>query len=50
MYDREFFRTTLGQAALISIAAMVTFVGLSSQIAVSAPMPAVAIHDQVELA
>lgn len=50
MYNRSFFRTTLGQAALVSIAAMVTFVALSSQIAVTTPVPAVVAYEQVELA
>ena len=50
MYDRRFFRTKLGQAALVSIAAMVTFVGLSSQIAVTAPTIPLAVHAQVDLA
>ena len=50
MYDRSFFATRLGRAALISIGAMVIFVGFSSQIAVSEPLPAFAIHPQVELA
>ncbi|WP_379552023.1 hypothetical protein ACRAQ7_07995 [Erythrobacter sp. W53] len=50
MYDRSFFRSTLGQAALVSITAMVTFVALSSQIIVSAPMGSVAVTEQVELA
>lgn len=31
MYDRRFFQTKLGQAALASIAAMVAFVALSTQ-------------------
>lgn len=31
MYDRRFFRTKLGQAALASIAAMAAFVALTSQ-------------------
>ena len=50
MYDRSFFRSTLGQAALVSIAAMVTFVALSSQIMVSTPIVPVASNQQVELA
>ena len=37
MYNRSFFRSQLGQAALASMAAMATFVLLSSQIAVTAP-------------
>ena len=50
MYDRKFFGTQLGQAALVSIAAMVALVALSSQIAVTTPMPALAAHEQVEIA
>ncbi|GMM92521.1 hypothetical protein [Qipengyuania sp. MTN3-11] len=50
MYDRRFFRTRLGQAALVSIAAMVTFVGLSGQIAVTTPAVPLAVGEQVEIA
>ncbi len=50
MYDRRFFATRLGRAALVSIASMSIFVGFSSQIAVTEPMPSLAIHPQVELA
>ncbi len=50
MYDRKFFGTRLGQAALVSIAAMVALVSLSSQIAVTTPMPALASYEQVEIA
>ena len=50
MYDRGFFRTRLGQSALVSIAMMATFVALSSQIAVTAPAIPMAAHQQVELA
>ncbi|MBU1254495.1 hypothetical protein Q9K01_10420 [Qipengyuania sp. DY56-A-20] len=50
MYDRRFFATRLGRAALVSIGAMVIFVGFSSQIAVTEPLPTLAIHPQVELA
>ena len=50
MYDHSFFQTRLGQAALLSLAAMVTFVCLSGQIAVTAPMPTVAVHHVVEIA
>ena len=38
MYDRQFFSTQLGKAALVSIASMVALVVLSSQIAVTTPM------------
>jgi hypothetical protein len=50
MYDRRFFATRLGQAALASIAAMVMFVMLSTQIAVTAPMAQVAVTQTAELA
>ena len=50
MYSRQFFRSQLGQAAIASIAAMATFVLLSSQIAVTAPTPVVAAYEQVEIA
>lgn len=50
MYDRRFFQSKLGKAAIASTAAMVTFVALSSQIAVTTPMPAMAVYHQAELA
>lgn len=50
MYNRSFFRSQLGQAALASIVAMSAFVMLSSQIAVTAPTPALATVEQVEIA
>lgn len=50
MYDRRFFATRLGQAALASIAAMAVFVMLSTQIAVTAPMAQVAVVQTAELA
>lgn len=50
MYNRSFFRSQLGQAAIASIAAMVTFVLLSSQIAVTAPTVSVAAYEKVEIA
>lgn len=50
MYDRNFYRSRLGQAAIASVAAMVTFVLLSSQIAVTAPTPALAAYEKVEIA
>ena len=50
MYDRKFFATRLGQAALASTAAMVAFVMLSTQIAVTAPMAQVAVAQTAELA
>ena len=48
MYDRDFFTTRLGKAALLSIAAMVTFIALSgdAQLALgTGPLPLVAAAD-----
>ncbi|GAB5352676.1 hypothetical protein [Qipengyuania sp. 483] len=50
MYDRKFFSTTLGKAALASVAMMTAFVALSSQITVATPMPMVASIQQMEIA
>ena len=50
MYDRRFFTTRVGQAALASIGAMAMFVMLSTQIAVTAPMTQVAVAQTAELA
>ena len=50
MYNINFFRSQLGQAAIASIAAMATFVVLSSHITSAAPPPAVAAYEQVEIA
>lgn len=50
MYDRKFFATRLGQAALASIGAMAAFVMLSTQIAVTAPTAHVALTQAVVLA
>ncbi|MCA0904052.1 hypothetical protein [Qipengyuania aquimaris] len=50
MYDRKFFQTQLGQAALASIAAMTAFVVLSSQISLTSPVAVVASYEQVEIA
>ena len=50
MYDRKFFATRLGQAALASTAAMAAFVMLSTQIAVTAPMSQLAVAQTAELA
>ena len=50
MYDRSFFRTQLGQAALASIVAMTAFVMLSSQITVTTPVAPIATYEQVEIA
>ncbi len=50
MYDRRFFQSQLGQAAVASIAAMVVFVALTGQIQAS-PMLAAAVQcETVELA
>lgn len=50
MYDRTFFATRLGQAALASVAAMALFVVMSTQIAVTAPTSQVAVSQTAELA
>lgn len=50
MYDRKFFKTQLGQAALASIAAMTAFVVLSSQISATPPLAAVTSYAQVMIA
>lgn len=50
MYDRKFFASRIGQAALASIGAMAAFVVLSTQIAVTAPVAQVAMSHTVELA
>ena len=50
MFNRSFFRSQLGQAAIASVAAMVTFVLLSSQIAVAPASPALATYEKVVLA
>jgi hypothetical protein len=54
MYTRSFFSTTLGNAALVSIAAMVTFAMLSPELIAAAPIGStidtLATSDQVELA
>jgi len=51
MYDRRFFRSKLGQAAMISIAAMVgcNVVALGQQ-AQSSPVPLASATQNVELA
>ena len=51
MYDREFFTSKLGVAALVSIAAMVTFnvFALTQQVGTTTPMVVVA-GPAVELA
>ena len=50
MYNINFFRSQLGQAAIASIAAMATFVVLSSHITVTSPSRAVAAYEHVEIA
>mgnify|MGYP000088301082 CR=1 FL=1 len=50
MYDRKFFATRLGQAALASVAAMASFVMLSTQVAVTAPMAQAVVAQTAELA
>ena len=50
MYDRRFFQTKLGQAAIASIAAMCMFVALSSQINANPALAANAQCEAVELA
>lgn len=50
MYDRRFFQTKLGQAALASVAAMAAFVALTSQIQASPAYAADTAPQQVELA
>lgn len=51
MFDRSFYQTKLGQAAIASVAAMCAFVALSTQMQVSAPVSAAVIpYETVELA
>jgi len=50
MYDRRFFQSQLGQAALASIAAMVVFVALSGQIQSSPRLAAAVQCETVQLA
>jgi hypothetical protein len=50
MYDRRFFKSQLGQAALASIAAMVVFVALSGQIQASPVLAASPQCETVQLA
>lgn len=50
MYNRAFFRTRLGHAALASIAAMTAFVALSTQMQVSPAYAATPAYHQVEIA
>ncbi len=50
MYDRRFFQTKLGQAAIASIAAMCAFVALSTQMQVEPAFAATMQYDTVEIA
>ena len=50
MYDMQFFRTKVGQAALASVAAMAALVALSTQIAVTTPVVAASGIAMVEVA
>ena len=50
MYDRRFFQTKLGQAALASIAAMAAFVALTSQMHAAPAFAAEVAVETVELA
>lgn len=50
MYDRRFFQSKLGQAAMASIAAMVAFVALSTQMHATPALASVAQHELVEIA
>ena len=50
MYNRRFFQTKLGRAALASVAAMTTFVVLSTQMHVSPALAQAPEHHFVELA
>ncbi|WFL77837.1 hypothetical protein P7228_01845 [Altererythrobacter arenosus] len=50
MYNRRFFQTKLGQAALASIAAMAAFVALSTQMHASPAFASAPQHELVEIA
>lgn len=50
MYNRRFFQTRLGQAALASITAMAAFVALATQMQATPALAAAAQHESVELA
>ena len=52
MYDRRFFQTKLGQAAMVSMTAMAVLIATSSQIAANPAVAATQIAqcDMVELA
>ena len=50
MYDKRFFRTTLGKAAMVSIVAMAGFALLSSHVTLTAPTPPLAFTHIAEIA
>jgi hypothetical protein len=50
MSDSRFFQSKLGQAAIASVAAMVLFVALSSQLQISPALAATLPCEAVELA
>ncbi|MCP5396221.1 MAG: hypothetical protein H6918_05720 [Sphingomonadaceae bacterium] len=50
MYNRRFFQSRLGQAALASIAAMMAFVALSTQMQATPAFAATIQAETVELA
>ncbi|WBY16315.1 hypothetical protein PF049_12075 [Erythrobacteraceae bacterium WH01K] len=50
MYSREFFRTRLGQAAMVSIVTMTAFVALGTQLEVQPAYATTVTAEQVELA
>ena len=50
MYDSEFFKTKLGRASIASVAAMVLFVALSTQLQMPPVMAATIGGDTVEIA
>ena len=50
MYERSFFGSKLGQAAIASTLAMIAFVALSTQIDATQSIATTAMYDMVELA
>lgn len=50
MFDRSFFQTKLGQAAIASVAAMVAFVALTTQMYAAPALAANAMPQAVEMA
>lgn len=50
MYNRRFFQTKLGQAAMASIAAMCAFIALTTQMQVDPAFASVPSIEAVELA